>query len=392
MERMIKRDWNRPSVVLWGVRINESPDDSELYRRTNALARELDPTRQTAGVRNFEASEFLEDVYTMNDFVIGREELPQVNTGRIALRDQLEVTGLGRPVPYMVTEFNGHMHPTKISDNEQRQMEHAIRYLEVLNAAFGDRHVAGCIGWCMSDYNTHKDFGSGDRICHHGVLDMFRMPKFAAGVYASQADPSRKVILQPVTFWARGERSIGGVLPLIVLTNCDEIEVLFGDDAAMRFRPNRNRFPHLPHPPVVLDHLNVPGDSLGGWGTEWREVVFRGFVGADCVAEVRMAAAPVATELSLAADSNSLLAREKDAVRIMVRALDQVGAQMPFLTDPLAVATEGPVRLLGPEMLAFRCGAAAFWVESTGGAGAVKISVSSPRFAEAAVELEAVGD
>ena len=392
VERMIKRDWNRPSVVLWGVRINESPDDSELYRRTNALARELDPTRQTAGVRNFEASEFLEDVYTMNDFVIGREELPQVNTGRIALRDQLEVTGLGRPVPYMVTEFNGHMHPTKISDNEQRQMEHAIRYLEVLNAAFGDRHVAGCIGWCMSDYNTHKDFGSGDRICHHGVLDMFRMPKFAAGVYASQADPSRKVILQPVTFWARGERSIGGVLPLIVLTNCDEIEVLFGDDAAMRFRPNRNRFPHLPHPPVVLDHLNVPGDSLGGWGTEWREVVFRGFVGADCVAEVRMAAAPVATELSLAADSNSLLAREKDAVRIMVRALDQVGAQMPFLTDPLAVATEGPVRLLGPEMLAFRCGAAAFWVESTGGAGAVKISVSSPRFAEAAVELEAVGD
>ncbi len=41
-------------------------------------------------------------------------------------------------------------------------------------------NISGCIGWCMADYNTHKDFGSGDRICHHGVTDIFREPKFAA--------------------------------------------------------------------------------------------------------------------------------------------------------------------------------------------------------------------
>ena len=81
----------------------------------------------------------------------------------------------------------------------------------------------------MFDYNTHKDFGSGDRICHHGVMDMFREPKFAAYVYASQCEPAEEVILKPVTFWARGERNIGGVLPLIVLTNCDEVELRYGD-------------------------------------------------------------------------------------------------------------------------------------------------------------------
>ena len=67
--RMIRRDWNHPSVVLWGVRINESPDDHSFYTRTNALAHALDSTRQTGGIRTFRASEFLEDVFTMNDFV-----------------------------------------------------------------------------------------------------------------------------------------------------------------------------------------------------------------------------------------------------------------------------------------------------------------------------------
>ena len=69
VEEMINRDFNHPSIIIWGVRINESRDDDELYEETNKLARELDPTRPTGGVRNFEHSSFKEDVYTYNDFI-----------------------------------------------------------------------------------------------------------------------------------------------------------------------------------------------------------------------------------------------------------------------------------------------------------------------------------
>jgi beta-galactosidase len=69
LEEMITRDWNHPSIVLWGVRVNESPDDDAFYRETNALAHRLDATRQTGGVRNFEGSHLFEDVYTYNDFL-----------------------------------------------------------------------------------------------------------------------------------------------------------------------------------------------------------------------------------------------------------------------------------------------------------------------------------
>lgn len=69
VEDMIIRDRNHPSIVIWGVRINESQDDHDLYTRTNELARKLDPTRATGGVRYIVGSELLEDVYTINDFV-----------------------------------------------------------------------------------------------------------------------------------------------------------------------------------------------------------------------------------------------------------------------------------------------------------------------------------
>ena len=50
-KEMVLQYRNHPSIILWGVRINESADDDEFYSRTNALAHKLDPTRQTGGVR-----------------------------------------------------------------------------------------------------------------------------------------------------------------------------------------------------------------------------------------------------------------------------------------------------------------------------------------------------
>ena len=35
VRRMIERDWNHPSIIIWGVRINESRDDHDFYAETN---------------------------------------------------------------------------------------------------------------------------------------------------------------------------------------------------------------------------------------------------------------------------------------------------------------------------------------------------------------------
>ena len=389
VKRMITRDWNHPSIIIWGVRINESRDDHDFYAETNRVAHALDTTRQTGGVRYITDSELLEDVYTMNDFVLGNEELPGVNRPRTALRPQEETTGQSRKVPYMITEFGGHMYPTKSFDQEQRQAEHVRRHLEVLNAAYGDPSISGAIGWCMFDYNTHKDFGSGDRICHHGVMDMFREPKFAAYAYASQCEPDDEVILKPVTFWARGERNIGGVLPLIVLTNCDEIELRYGNNAPKRITPDRESFPHLPHAPVIIDRRHFTAEELGLWGMEWHDAHLTGYVAGKAVKTVRLAADPVATTLEEVADRKTIAASGRDSVRVMVRALDQTGAKLPFLQEPVEIDVTGPARRLGPSLVPLRGGSTGFWLESTGGNGAIEITVKSPRLGTTVLTLSA---
>lgn len=386
LRAMIERSWNHPSVVIWGVRINESLDDSDFYRRSNALARALDPTRPTGGVRYITDSELLEDVYTMNDFFLGNEELGG-NRPRTPLRPQQEVTGLPAAVPYLVTEHNGHMFPAKAWDQEQRQVEHALRHLEVMNAAYGDPQIAGAIGWCAFDYNTHHYFGSGDRICHHGVMDMFREPKFAAYAYASQGDPAGGIVLRPLTFWAWGDRNIGGVLPLVVATNCDEIAFRFGNLPPWRVSPDRLRFPHLPHPPVILDHRNVDAEVLGRGHLDWAGAAVTGLIGGKVVAEVRLMADPLAEALQLEADRSRIgLA---DAVRCVARAIDQAGNRLPLFSDPVAIAVDGPARRIGPATVALIGGRAGFWVQATG-AGEIGVTVTSERLGKRQLQIEAV--
>ena len=389
VRRMIERDWNHPAIILWGVRINESLDDHDFYVRTNAMARSVDATRQTGGVRYLERSELLEDVYTMNDFVNGADPATLPGGVPLWLREPRAVTGLDVDVPYLVTEYNGHMYPTKRIDAEHRQSEHVTRHLQVLDAAYGNAAISGSIGWCMADYNTHNDFGAGDRICHHGVLDIFRVPKFAAYAYASQCDAREQVILEPVTYWARGEKDRCEVLPLIVLTNCDYVEFKFGDFPAKRVDPDRQRYPHLPHAPVIIDGRHVDVAELGAWGMRWCDGTITGFVDGRAVAEVKLSGRPLPTTLDVVADDNELLAGEKDATRVIVRALDQVGRVLPFIDDVVRIAVSGAARLLGPDLVALKGGVTGFWVETTGDTGDIDVRVTTRRLGEKRLTLHA---
>ncbi|WP_237154733.1 glycoside hydrolase family 2 protein [Oryzibacter oryziterrae] len=372
VRNMIRRDWNHPSIVIWGVRVNESKDHHAFYAETNRLAREMDPTRPTSGVRCIVESEMLEDVYAMNDFILGMEEIGG-NRPRTPLRPQKEVTGLDHAVPYMITEFNGHMYPTKVYDQEQRQAEHVTRHLDVLNAAYGDPEIAGAIGWCAFDYNTHKDFGSGDRICHHGVMDMFREPKFAAFAYASQCEPTDVPVLKPVTSWTRGDRNHGGVLPLIILTNCDEVELSSGNMPTRRFTPDRATYPHLPHPPVIIRREDYPNEEFGHWGMGWQNVTFTGYVDGKAVCKADFVADPVASALVVAPDAPQIITG--DSLPVIVRVVDQVGNRLPYMFEPVRVTIEGPGELVGPELLSLVGGSTGFWVIARG-AGEIRVCVT----------------
>ncbi|MBN2221017.1 MAG: hypothetical protein JW708_02345, partial [Vallitaleaceae bacterium] len=360
------------------VRINESSDHHDFYTKTNAMAKILDQTRFTGGVRCIPGSELLEDIYTMNDFAH--------EGGETALLEPHVVTRKEEQVPYLVTEFNGHMYPTKKTDPEERHIEHVLRHLRVQNEAYKNPWISGAIGWCAFDYNTHKDFGAGDRICYHGVMDMFRTKKFAADVYASQMEPKQTAVLRAVTYWARGERSIGGILPLIILTNCDWISLRFGGFETIAFRKRSEEFEHLPYPPFIITEKDMPPGKIGEWGMKWEDGVICGYIGEEKVCEERFAAEPIPKALWVRADHQSLRNDKKDATRVLVSMVDQNRRELPFgdAIIHLKIKEESKklAKIQGPSSFALKGGSFGFYIETlvTNQKGVFEVHVESEGF------------
>lgn len=248
-QEMVTQYRNHPSIVLWGARINESPDQDNLYRQTNHLIHVLDPSRQTGGVRCIKHSHLLEDVYTYNDFS---------HMGDNAGLEPKRAVTRQKHAPYLVSEYNGHMFPTKSFDSEAHRLSHAKRHAKTLDALYQHDDITAGFGWCMFDYHTHKDFGSGDHICYHGVLNAFRVPKLAAAVYASQAD--QPAVLEISSTMDIGEHPACNLGQVVAYTNADEVRLYKNNTFIKSFTPDRKSYPHLPHPPILID--DFIGDLL----------------------------------------------------------------------------------------------------------------------------------
>jgi beta-galactosidase len=359
VRRMIRRDWNHPSIILWGVRINESKDDHDFYTSTNAMAHQLDPTRQTGGIRNFQESEFLEDVFTVNDFGF---PLKPPNHSR-----------------YLNTEFVGHTYPTKTIDQVERLTEHTLRHARIHDQLASNPQYAGGIGWCAFDYNTHGNFGSGDRICYHGVTDIFREPKPAAGFYRSQCDPAEEVVLEPAFHWARGDASVG-FSNAVVCSNCDHIKFFIDDKLVAEVDPDRKQFAHLQYAPFVLE--------LRELFHKWGDLRLDGYIQGKQVISKRLSGRGVDAKFMLLPDDTELIADGADSTRIVLRVTDEFGAVRPFANDAIKFELDGPAEIIGDNPFSLIGGTGAVWIRAQEKPGKVRLKAVHPQLGTQQAEIE----
>lgn len=414
-EDMIRQYRNHPSIILWGIRINESPDDDAFYEKTNAVAHKLDPSRPTGGVRAMKKSHLLEDVYTYNDF-LHDGEMPGCDPKKKVTSDMEK--------PYLISEYNGHMYPTKAFDNEERRSEHAIRHANVLDAVAGQPDIAGSFGWCMFDYNTHKDFGSGDRICYHGVMDMFRNPKLAANIYACEQEQTP--VLEITSSMDIGEHPGCNRGNIYILSNADSVKMYKNDRFIKEYLPGMSPYKHLKHGPILID--DFIGDSLaqnerfrpkhakeitdamnlvargslnhipkrlyltalkllliyhidfaevtrlytkyiGDWGGTATIYRFDAIKDGKVVKSVTKE--PV-REIRLEAEADHTILTEQhsyDVALVRIRAVDDHGNVLPFYQEPVRLITEGDISIIGPDTIALQGGMGGTYVKSTGRSG-----------------------
>ena len=416
---MVVQNRSHPSVILWGVRINESQDDDPFYTETNALAHCLDSERQTSGVRFLKQSSFLEDVYAYNDF-----SHSGANPGCI---DPTEATP-DPDRPYFISEYNGHMYPTKAFDSEGHRQEHALRHANVLDAVAANHMIAGSFGWCMNDYNTHKDFGSGDRVCYHGVMDQFRNPKMAAAVYASQQD--QVPVLEISSTMDIGEHPASMRGNIWIFTNADSVRMYKNDTLIKEYLPSESPYTHLAHGPIVIDSyvdpaieekehftprqaklvkdilnsaarfgmdhlpLKVKAQAaeamgryrmsfadaydlyqkyIGDWGGKATVFRFEAVKNGEVVAERRCT---IAREVRLCAIADHTELTEGDTydvASVRIQARDENGNLLPFFNETIHARVEGPAELIGPEYFSLSGGMGGTYVKTTGGEGTVRL-------------------
>lgn len=414
-EDMIRQYRNHPSIILWGIRINESPDDDAFYEKTNAVAHKLDPSRPTGGVRAMKKSHLLEDVYTYNDF-LHDGEMPGCDPKKKVTSDMEK--------PYLISEYNGHMYPTKAFDNEERRSEHAIRHANVLDAVAGQPDIAGSFGWCMFDYNTHKDFGSGDRICYHGVMDMFRNPKLAANIYACEQEQTP--VLEITSSMDIGEHPGCNRGNIYILSNADSVKMYKNDHFIKEYLPGMSPYKHLKHGPILID--DFIGDSfaqnerfrpkhakeitdamnlvargslnhipkrlyltalkllliyhidfaevtrlytkyIGDWGGTATIYRFDAIKDGKVVKSVTKE--PV-RKIRLEAEADHTILTEQhsyDVALVRIRAVDDHGNVLPFYQEPVRLLTEGDISIIGPDTIALQGGMGGTYVKSTGRSG-----------------------
>jgi len=374
---MVIRDRSRPSVIIWGTRLNETRDYPALWAATRQAARELDGSRPSSGAMAFHEDVFWnEDVFAYNDY--GTDP----KTGNVALKPPF--AGL----PYLVTEAVGveDAKPQHFAwtDPPALLARQAALHGQAQSQARSNPGYAGLLGWAGFDYASILGQNSGN-MKWAGVADGFRVPKPGAAIYQTQGDPAVRPVIVPVFFWEASGAVPAPASTAMIASNCERLEVFIGGTHVASALPafDSPLYSGLIHPPFLVQlptHIPVPAPDL----------LVQGFAGGRRVAELRMSADLAGDALVMAVDDAAITADGSDATRAVFRAVDAHGNQRRYGSGNVALTLSGPAVLLGDNPFAFGeyGGLGAVWIRSQAGQpGAITLTASHPLLGQAEVQV-----
>ena len=399
---MIVRDRNRPSVIVWGVQVNESAKNPTLYTATRALAYQLDGSRQTSGSNtSHSTADWVQDVFAYDDY--------HSAAGNATLLPPIP------GVPYLVTEAVGTLDGPKLFrriDSQDVQQAQARLHAQVHDIARSDDAYSGLLGWCAFDYDSLSGNIFQD-LKWPGVADTFRTLKPGAAFYQAQVSPQVRPVIEPAFSWDFGPTSPVTTLgaTATIWSNCERLEIYLDGSHHGTLAPDTGGYPHLLAPPFHLDVSGIDGSARP-------ELRIDGYVGGRLVLSRSFSSDPSGDRLEVVADDTALVADGSDATRVGFRAVDRHGAPRPYAGGDVTISVDGPATYVG-EVVTFRVvadpallspgqqstvtatltngafalgdngGAGAIWIRSLPGApGTVVVRVSHPTLGSGEVRIE----
>lgn len=241
---LVRRDRNRPSVILWEVSLNETAMPPEFVARTHAIAHEEYPGDQcctcgwTKGYDVFiQARQHGGCVTTVGEACVVSEYGDWEYYAMTAGLNQDAWEGL-TPAESNSRQLRWH--------GERAMLQQAANFQEAHND--NRKTIAFADGlWVMFDYNR----GYAPDVESSGCMDLFRLEKYSWHFFRSQRSPSETAggaMVFVASAWTPASAT-----DVRVFSNCDEVELRLDGTAVERRRPDRDRMStHMAHPPFTF--------------------------------------------------------------------------------------------------------------------------------------------
>jgi beta-galactosidase len=343
--RMIRRDRNHASLIIWNACVNHSGGNKMLI----AAAKVEDPTR-ARGQDNVPCP-----MNFRHKTISGNGALCIEHTGHTF---DTERGAIGKPGKAAVGWVYG-----QATDN--REYELTRRHWEHTDAAYKVPGNSGLAVWCMYDYNTFHNATAA--IARHGVLDLFRIPKHSWWWHQSELTEV------PMAYIIRINET-----EACVVSNGEEVRLLqhtgTGQPTSETRKPDTGF--SLRHPPF---HFKVSPQA-----TALKAEALKG--GKVVASHVWKKPGPPA-KLTLQADRASITADGADISRIIVSAVDANGTETPACTADISFSLEGNGQLIGENPVQLRAGKMIILAQSSFSPGKITIRASAKGLAPASTEL-----
>ncbi len=339
---MVRRDRNRPSVILWEPQLNEATNvTAEFSEAIHRIVHNELPGDQT---------------YTASDHYPSRE---------VAMT--FDVTyNASIPKPLWIREWgDGDATDTYYDQqgwNRQRRIWGEAALLRqsswlttkmdwCLSPARSGGRLCGMTHWAGIDhqrgYNRNPFLG--------GFLDVYRIPKYAYWLFASQRPPEVKVpglTDGPFVFIAN-QWHLTSTPDVTVFANCEEVRLI--QDGKLIAQQKPDAFANLPHPPFTFKGLTYSRGrkqtTADGKSTRWvpGELNAEGLIGGQVVATHVVRAPGIPRRIVFKADNAgpALQANGSDLVMIYAELQDANGQPSPTADDEVRFSIVGPGSIVG---------------------------------------------
>jgi hypothetical protein len=352
---MIRRDRNHPSVVAWEASLNESDFSDEWAAEAHAIVHEEYPEAFSAAWK-----------WSHADIFIGASQHGVRNSGD------------ARPI--LISEYGDWDYGGAASTSRQaREAGDLAMLTQADNVEDGTSknlalpwYSAGRY-WDFADYAGFSSYG----ITRCGLVDMYRLPKYAYHFLRSQRDPT--VLLDgiesgPMVYIANQWTS-DSPTTVRVYHNCEEVRLSLDGVPIGTLSPDPTS--PLPHPPVEF--------AVGAFtpGTLLAECL----IGGVAKATFTRSTPGAATSIRLSAEGTTLDASPSDARLVFIEVVDGNGTVVPADASEISLSIDGPGSIVGPAEIAVLGGQLATWVRASRTPGTITLTATSARLSSGTVTL-----